>query len=141
MPQRSCTRNHRFWIDTLPLNKTDVLPYLDENATAPPQYSRTIIFEGGKAIPDSQEYLIGPLHVTESTTVQKLDYLYNGGSGSSVPYNSRYFDGPRTSATDPLVASIMSNISDITAALFLGLVYFGSSDERSEFFGKCECTR
>jgi primary-amine oxidase len=79
--------------------------------------------------------------VTECTTVQKLDYLYNGGSGGSVPYNSRYFNGPRTSATDPLVASIMSNISDITAALFQGLVYFGSGDERSEFFSKCERTR
>lgn len=78
--------------------------------------------------------MIGPLPVTESTTIQKLDYLYNGGSGGSVPYNSRYFDGPRTSATDPLVASIMSNISDITAALFQGRVYFGSGDERSSFF-------
>ena len=123
---------NRFWIDTLPLNKTDVLPYLDGNATAPLQYARAIIFEGGKEDPDSQEYMIGPLPVTEITTVQKLDYLYNGGSGGSVPYNSRYFDGPRSSATDPLVASIMGNISDITAALFQGLVYFGSGDERSE---------
>ncbi|KAJ4399033.1 hypothetical protein N0V91_009729 [Didymella pomorum] len=121
----------KFWIDTLPLNKTDVLPYLDGNATAPPQYARAIIFEGGKEVPDSQEYMIGPLPVTESTTVRKLDYLYNGGSGGSVPYNSRYFDGPRSSATDPLVASIMGNISDITAALFQGLVYFGSGDERT----------
>lgn len=124
---------YRFWIDTLPLNKTDVLPYLDENAEAPPQYARAIIFEGGKEVPDSQEYMIGPLPVNESTTVQKLNYLYNGGSGGSVPYNSRYFDGPRNRATDPLVASIMSNVSDITAALFQGGVYFGSGDERSEF--------
>jgi primary-amine oxidase len=114
------------------------LPYLDGNATAPPQYARAIIFEGGKEVPDSQEYMIGPLPVTEGTTIQKLDYLYNGGSGGSVPYNSRYFDGPRSTATDPLVASIMGNISDITAALFQGGVYFGASDERSTFLNHCE---
>lgn len=119
------------------MNKTDVLPYLDGNATAPPQYARAIIFEGGKEVPDSQEYMVGPLPVAAGTTVQKLDYLYNGGSGGSVPYNSRYFDGPRTRATDPLVASIMSNISDITAALFQGGVYFGSGDERSKLQNDC----
>jgi primary-amine oxidase len=113
------------------LNKTDVLPYLDGNATAPAQYARAIIFEGGKSVPDSQEYMIGPLPVTDQTTIQKLDYIYNGGSGGSVPYNSRYFDGPRNAATEPLIASVMSNISDITAKLFQGGVYFGSSDERS----------
>lgn len=120
-----------FWIDTLPMNKTDVMPYLNGSVTTPPKYARAIIFEGGKEFPDSQEYMIGPLPVTEKTSIQKLDYLYNGGSGSSVPFNSRYFDGPRTTATDPLVASIMSNISDITAALFQGGVYFGANDKRS----------
>lgn len=110
------------------------MPYLDGNATVPTKYARAIIFEGGKAVPDSQEYMIGPLPVTESTTIQKLDYLYNGGMGGSVPYNSRHFDSPRSKATDPLIASIMSNISDITAALFQGGVYFGASDNRSKSF-------
>ena len=98
----------------------------------PTKYARAIIFEGGKDVPNSQEYMIGPLPVTESTTIQKLDYLYNGGMGGSVPYNSRHFDSPRSKATDPLIASIMSNISDITAALFQGGVYFGANDNRSK---------
>jgi primary-amine oxidase len=123
----------RFWIDTLPPNKTDVLPFIDGSRAVPPKYARAIIFEGGKSEPDSQEYMIGPLPLTNTSTIQKLDYLYNGGRGGSVPYNARYFDGPRTSATDPLVASIMMNISDITAALFQGGVYYGSSDKRSEY--------
>jgi primary-amine oxidase len=123
--------NDRFWIDTLPLNKTDVLPFLDGKAAPPVKYARAIIFEGGKVNPDSQEYMIGPLPITESSTIEKLDYIYNGGSGGSVPYNARYFDSPRTSATEPLIASIMSNISDITAALFQGRAYYGSKDNRS----------
>jgi hypothetical protein len=77
--------------------------------------------------------MIGPLPVTNSTAIQKLDYLYNGGKGGSVPYNGRYFDGPRSTATEPLIVSIMSNISDITAALFQGGVYYGSRDNRSRF--------
>jgi primary-amine oxidase len=121
----------RFWIDTLPLNKTDVLPFIDGSGKTPGKYARAIIFEGGKSDPDSQEYMIGPLPVTDATSIQRLDYLYNGGRGGSVPYNARYFDGPRNTATEPLVSSIMSNISDITAALFQGGVYYGAQDDRS----------
>ena len=75
--------------------------------------------------------MIGPLPVSAETTIEKLDYIYNGGSGGSIPYNARYFDAKKTSATDPLIASAMGNISDITAALFQGGVYFGSSDKRT----------
>lgn len=75
--------------------------------------------------------MIGPLPVSRKTSIQKLDYIYNGGSGGAVPYNARYFDAQKISATDSLVASVMGNISDITAALFQGGVYFGSSDERT----------
>lgn len=113
------------------MNKSDVLPYLDANAAAPAKYARAIIFEGGKADPDSQEYMIGPLPVSAKTTIEKLDYIYNGGSGGSVPFNARYFDGPRSAASEPLIASIMTNISDITSALFQGAAYYGSRDERT----------
>jgi primary-amine oxidase len=107
------------------------LPYLRGDTEPPAKYARAIIFEGGKAVPDSQEYMIGPLPISATSTIEKLDYMYNGGSGGSVPYNARYFDGPRSTATDPLIASVMSNISDITAALFQGVIYYGARDERS----------
>lgn len=123
--------SNRFWVDALHTNKSDVLPFLDGDAPLPAKYARAIIFQGGKEEPDSQEYMIGPLPVSAETTIEPLDYLYNGGRGGMVPYNSRYFDGPRTTATDLLIASIMSNISDITAALFQGHAYYGANDERS----------
>ncbi|CAI6331895.1 unnamed protein product [Periconia digitata] len=125
------TDNYVWWMDALPVNKSDVLPYLDGEAPMPPKYARAILFEGGKDAPDSQEYMIGPLPVGPETSIEKLDYIYNGGNGGSVPFNARYFDGPRNKASDPLVASIMSNISDITAALFQGGVYHGSNDNRT----------
>lgn len=72
--------------------------------------------------------MIGPLPVSAQTTVQPLDYIYNGGSGGEVPFNARYFDSQRSSATTPLIVSAMTNISDITAALFNGAMYLGASN-------------
>lgn len=41
------TDNYVWWIDTLPTNKSDVLPYLeDASAPRPPKYARAIIFRG-----------------------------------------------------------------------------------------------
>ncbi|KAF2268147.1 amine oxidase catalytic domain-containing protein [Lojkania enalia] len=124
------TDNYVFWIDTLHTNKSSVLPYIDGDAAPPSKYARAIIFQGGKSSPDSQEYMIGPLPVSTQTSISRLDYIYNGGSGGSVPYNARYFDSKRSAATEPLISQTMQNISDITTALFGG-VFYGRSDERS----------
>jgi primary-amine oxidase len=127
----SFTENLRFWVDALHTNKTEVVPSLGGDAPRPAKFARAIIFQGGIHELDSQEYMIGPIPVSAKTTIEKLDYIYNGGSGGSVPYNARYFDGPRNSATDPLIASITTNISDIIAALFQWGVYYESTDEIS----------
>ncbi|KAI5857297.1 amine oxidase catalytic domain-containing protein [Durotheca rogersii] len=122
--------NYVWFIDTVPVNKTDVLPYIDGSGPAPSSYARVIIFEGGKLEPVSQEYMVGPLPVSSQTTIQKLDYLYNGGKGGTVPFNARYFDSKRSKASDPLLASVMSSITDITTAL-LGGVFLGSDHPNS----------
>ncbi|KAF2712043.1 hypothetical protein K504DRAFT_531195 [Pleomassaria siparia CBS 279.74] len=58
------TDNYVFWIDTLHTSKSDVLPYLDDgDGDIPTKYARTIVFEGGKTVPDSQEYMIGVLPI------------------------------------------------------------------------------
>ncbi|KAK0380129.1 copper amine oxidase [Colletotrichum limetticola] len=124
------TDNYVYWIDTLHTNKSTVLPYLGGTASPPPKYARVVIFSGGLEIPDSQEYMVGPLPVGNGTKVEKLDYIFNGGSGGKIPYNSRYFDGPRLVASEPLLVSIMSNITDITSEL-IGGVYYGLSDNRT----------
>lgn len=122
--------NYVYYIDTVHVNKTDVLPYIDGDGAKPMPYARVIIFEGGKEEPISQEYMVGPLPVCSDTTIQKLDYLYNGGKGGAVPFNGRNMDGVWTAASDPLLVSVMSNITDITTTL-LGGVWYGSGDDRS----------
>ncbi|UQC89979.1 copper amine oxidase [Colletotrichum lupini] len=124
------TDNYVYWIDTLHTNKSTVLPYLGGTASPPLKYARVVIFSGGLEIPDSQEYMVGPLPVGNGTKVETLDYIFNGGSGGKIPYNSRYFDGPRLVASEPLLVSIMSNITDITSEL-IGGVYYGLSDNRT----------
>ncbi|KAI1372933.1 copper amine oxidase [Hypoxylon crocopeplum] len=122
--------NYVWYIDTVHVNKSDVLPYLDGSGSKPASWARAIIFEGGKPEPVSQEYMIGPLPMSGETTIQKLDYLYNGGTGGSIPFNGRYFDQKRVDASESLLVSIMSNITDITSALLDG-VFYGYKDPKS----------
>ncbi|KAK1760178.1 putative copper amine oxidase [Echria macrotheca] len=124
------TDNYVYFIDTLHTNKSAVLPYIDGDGPQPAKYARVVIFEGGKEEPVSQEYMVGPLPVTPETSIQKLDYIFNGGKGGAVPFNARYFDGKRSQATDALLTSVMAEINDITIALFGG-AYYGSGDKRT----------
>jgi primary-amine oxidase len=107
-----------------------MLPYIDGDAPRPAKYARAVIFEGGKEEPVSQEYMIGPLPVGPETKIERLDYIFNGGKGGEVPYNARTFDGARNRASDPLLTSIMTEIADITEALFGG-VYLGSGHKNT----------
>lgn len=128
--EATLTDNYVFFIDAVPTNKSDVLAYID-GSSLPKKYARVIIFQGGKDEPDSQEYMVGPLPLTADSTIQPLDWMYNGGMGGRVPYNGRYFDGPRAAATEPLIAKTMSSVADITAAMFQGAAYYGEDDDRT----------
>lgn len=123
------TDNYVYFIDTLPVNKTAAIPYIDGDGPLPAKYARIVIFEGGRAEPVSQEYMV-KLPVGPDSQLERLDYLFNGGSGGTVPYNSREFDGKRTAASEPLLKSVMTDIADITVSLFGG-AYYGSSDNRT----------
>ncbi|KAK0648719.1 copper amine oxidase [Cercophora newfieldiana] len=125
------TDNYVAFIDTLHTNKSAVLPYVDGNGPQPPKYARVVIFEGGKKVPVSQEYMVGPLPVSSNTTIQKLDYIFNGGKGGTVPFNARFFDVSRDAASEPLLASVMTEVADITQKLFGG-AYYGAEDERTD---------
>ncbi|EPE03997.1 copper amine oxidase [Ophiostoma piceae UAMH 11346] len=119
------------WIDTVPLNKTDVLPFIDGAGAPPPSYARVIVHEGGKVEPVVQEYMVGPLPVGPATTLSKLDYLFNGGTGGTVPYNARGSDSALMVAVDAMLTPVLSSISDVTKAVFSGAQYWGATDNRT----------
>jgi hypothetical protein len=75
--------------------------------------------------------MVGPLPVSDKTTIATYDYVFNGGSGGSVPFNGRYLDGKWSAGYEPLLKSVMTEVADITKALFNG-TYYGSSDNRTD---------
>ncbi|KAJ9138446.1 Amine oxidase [Pleurostoma richardsiae] len=132
LPQHAKINDNQInWIDTLHLNKSDVISFLDGSGPKPKSYARVIIYEGGKAEPVAQEYMVGPLPVDSDTKIEKLDYIYNGGMGGAVPYNARGVDAARRLALDDILAPTMADIADITSAVFSGAKYYGFNDNRS----------
>ncbi|KAI1778702.1 membrane copper amine oxidase [Hypoxylon cercidicola] len=123
--------NYIYWIDTLPKNKSQAVPYLDGDGPKPKSYARVILYEGGKAEPIAQEYKVGPLPVDSDTRIEKLDYIYNGGMGGAVPYDARGVDAARRLALDEILAPTMAEIADITSSIFDGAQYYGLNDNRS----------
>ncbi|CAG9988308.1 unnamed protein product [Clonostachys byssicola] len=123
--------NMVYSIDTLPPNKTDVIFFLDGSGPKPDSWARVMIYEGGKAEPVAQEYMVGPLPVSDDTTIEPLDYIYNGGMGGSVPYNARAIDVSRMVVLDHILVPVMQDIVDITSTIFQGAAYYGFADTRS----------
>jgi primary-amine oxidase len=73
---------------------------------------------------------VGPLPISQDTTIQPLDYFYNGINGPRVGFNGRFFDTTYQAAIDGYVTGQLSSIADITLDL-TGLAYYGDADERT----------
>ena len=66
----------RYQITVLNPNKTDVLPYLDSDAKEPARYARATVAFGATDL-YWQEFLVGPLPVTNSTKIEPLTYPFH----------------------------------------------------------------
>ena len=76
-------------IDLLQPNKSDAINYLDNGGPAPPRYAHATIQVGATLRPYVQEYQVGPLPITQQSTVTPLSYIYNsGGKGKQYIYNA-----------------------------------------------------
>ncbi|KAK8011681.1 hypothetical protein PG990_010646, partial [Apiospora arundinis] len=134
-PTLAMSDNYISHIEILKPNKTDVLSYLSGDSSSVPRYARVVINEGAATVPGVMQYYVGPLPISDTTTMRPLDYFYNGPNGPKVLYSGGLLDKPRQRAVEAIVASTMSTIADITMDL-TGLAYYGSSDNRtnSEYF-------
>lgn len=93
-------------------NKTHALAYLDGGGPLPVKNARVEIFFGANESAYTQNFIVGPIPVTEQTTIAPLDYIYSKGSGIMPNY---------LADQDVIYAwelSHMANISDITMDLF-----------------------
>jgi primary-amine oxidase len=94
--------NYLVWIEAIRPNKTDALSYLDSDGAAPDRYAKAVLFFGGEDFareeyPDGywQTYQVGPLPVTNITTVQELKWL---NAKDTVAYHAGYQDDHRWAA-------------------------------------------
>ncbi|KAJ1329863.1 diamine oxidase [Microdochium nivale] len=101
-------------VELLLPNKTEILPYINGNATELPiRHARAILMFGATENPYVREYVIGPLPITNTTTVSPYTFrTTRGGDGKVKIYNadqSKYVD---------LTASILQEAEDVTKFLW-----------------------
>jgi primary-amine oxidase len=110
-------------VEVLPPNKTAALPYLNGEGPAPPRYAKSTIQFQATTEPYIQEYQIGPLPISNETTVEELNWPFNKGIGRTRVYNA--------GSTDSLyfLGNVSQSIVDITIDLWNGV----SSEHKVEF--------
>ncbi|KAI0030480.1 copper amine oxidase [Vararia minispora EC-137] len=110
-------------VDTLLPNKTDVLAYFAGKASKPDRYARATIWFGTTENPWIQEFQVGPIPITNSSTYASLDWASTKGSAVQRNYI----------ADDALVTEYCYNVSasvqDIITDLINGTAMGGASDD------------
>ncbi|KAL6824800.1 amine oxidase catalytic domain-containing protein [Trichoderma sp. SZMC 28015] len=77
--------NRILHLELLAPNKSDVLLFINKNTTKPPpRYARATLMFGATPNPFLQDYVIGPLPITNNTQVQPLRFLYNNAGKGKV---------------------------------------------------------
>ncbi|KAK5063145.1 hypothetical protein LTR84_005221 [Exophiala bonariae] len=66
-------------IETLRPNKTDVVDYLDNNGPQPERWARVAMLEFRHNDAFNVDYMVGPLPITNATSMLPLSYCYNSG--------------------------------------------------------------
>ena len=102
-------------VQLLQPNKSDALPYLNGEGPKPLRYSAATIQFQATLEPYLQEYIIGPLPVSNQTTVQPLNYPFNKGVGRQRIYNAD------AGAYGDFLANISASVEDILMQMFNGV--------------------
>ena len=98
-------------------NKSDVLPYIDGNSSAPARYAQVTLDLRTTVDPTYTEILVGPLPVDNATTTwQPLEYPYTKKSGGSI----RNLDADYVKLYTKWLYPISASIKDITMDLWGG---------------------
>ncbi|KAH0522966.1 hypothetical protein TsFJ059_008029 [Trichoderma semiorbis] len=110
-------RDGSLHLELLAPNKSDVLPFINKNTTKPPpRYARATLMFG--ATPNSflQDYVIGPLPITNNTQVRPLQFLYNNAGKGKVAV-----DFADRSEVLQFAKDVGLSVADITKLLWDGV--------------------
>ncbi|TEB24011.1 copper amine oxidase [Coprinellus micaceus] len=86
--------NYVYLVEQIMPNKTDALAYIDGKGTAPDRYARVAISFGATDQPYYEDYIVGPLPISNLTKAEPLTYYYN--KGSSKQFNFRHDNSLRS---------------------------------------------
>ncbi|KAJ7058557.1 copper amine oxidase [Mycena amicta] len=115
-------------VDLVQPNKTDALNYLDHNGPAPARYALARIAFGATTHPYVQDFIVGPLPITNASTYESLDWQTTSGSAKIRNF----------AADDDLVAQwnfdVTATVADIVLDLLNGTAT-GSDDDDFDIWG------
>ncbi|KAK5165228.1 uncharacterized protein LTR77_009326 [Saxophila tyrrhenica] len=120
------------WDNTLLLvelnvpNKTDVLPYIDGNASAPERWAHAVLDMRASEDPVLADILVGPLPIDSATTWMPLEYPYTKKSGGKT----RNLDAD-SGLSYEFRCNISATIADITMDLWGGTAMCKKNDSLS----------
>ncbi len=100
-----------YHVDAFRPVKKDAVAYLDnpDTVSPPERFARVTIHHGAAPEPYVMDYLVGPLPVSEKTTMRKLTEIYHR---DSIPFNARGYT--TMSELSPLLTVIMPPLSEVT---------------------------
>lgn len=102
-------------VELLQPNKSDALPYLNGEGAKPLRYAKATIQFQATLEPYLQEFMIGPLPVSNETTLEPLNYPFNKGVGMQRIYNAD------ADAYLVFLANISASVEDILMEMFNGV--------------------
>ncbi|WWD21794.1 hypothetical protein CI109_106282 [Kwoniella shandongensis] len=107
--------NSIFMIEAFTPKKLDALAYLNGSTEIPDKYAHAIIHHGSTE--QIVDYLIGPLPLSEYTTIRPLTEIYHR---PDIPYNAHAFN-PNMTAFGLLIAKHFGPMAEVTQDLFGGV--------------------
>ncbi|KAJ7032822.1 copper amine oxidase [Mycena alexandri] len=115
-------------VDLVQPNKTDALAYLDNGGPIPARYAMARIAFGATEKPYLQEFMVGPLPISKTSTYESLDWPTTSGSSKIRNYN----------ADDDLLTQwnldVTASVADIVLDLLNGTAT-GSDDDDFDIWG------
>ncbi|EAU83093.2 copper amine oxidase [Coprinopsis cinerea okayama7 len=103
--------NYVYLVEQVMPNKTEAVAYIDGDGPLPERYARVAISFGATETPYYEDWIVGPLPISDKTKVEPLTYYYN--KGTSKQFNYRHDNSVRSKWK----AQLCEEIQDITLDL------------------------
>lgn len=95
--------------------KKDALRYLDDGAAAPPKFAHAVIHHASRTPPVIVDYLVGPLPISQETTMRPLAENY---ATPEIPLTARAYQLADANGLGSFVHRVFGPLGELTMDLF-----------------------